>query len=223
MAKKIIVSDDLDISDDPKLVAKVDAMMDPEATEVVPVPEPTPPTNDQSVDAAKADPPPLDIFAGMTSAPPLEAVETPPQPKPVKVKVKTKPASKEAKSAAKTVTAKPAKAKPAEDEPVPVTEEAVEVSVKASSPNEYDDPKTAQAIEEIVTAESDAVLNLVDAAVENENRQQGEVPQKHGHPIFWSLVALICLLAVAMALFLMYPSLGGLLNSLHLKTLFKHL
>ena len=66
------------------------------------------------------------------------------------------------------------------------------------------------------------VLSLVDVA-EAEKYQAAVDQDKHGHPIFWTLIALICLLAIAMALFLMFPSFANFVNSLHIRSLGKHL
>ena len=239
MAKKITVNDDLDISDDPKLVAKVDAMMDPAVSEdAVSDSEASESDNLEPKveieETAQSGPPPLDIFADAPSAPPLESIdESPKQPK-------TKPKTKTDVKKVKTETAADRKVKDdkptPKDEPVsldiepdvedqatePKVEETVKVKIKPQRPPEYDDPKTAQAIEDIVAEESDAVLSLIDAN-EAEKYQAAVDQDKHGHPIFWTLIALICLLAIAMALFLMFPSFANFVNSLHISSLGKHL
>ncbi len=233
MAKKIIVNNDLDTSDDPKLVAKVDAMMDPSVTE-----KSLPDSESSDVPATEletktnSDPqtnmPPLDIFAEASSAPPLNTLDLEPPAKVRKDKLKTKTTPKKVKATeAKNLTTE--KVLEAEDESIEAmpaldtgTDEDVTVKVKPARPIEYDDPKTAQAIEDIVAEESDAVLSLIDEA-ETEKYRDAVEQEKHGHPIFWALIAIICLLAAAMALFLMYPPFANFINSLNLKLPNKHL
>lgn len=211
MAKKIAVEDEQDPNEDPAVVAKVDKMMDPKKQED-PKPETViDPINEPAADDTEepsSDLPPLDIFADAPGAPEL-----------------VKPGSKKKE---KKGEPEPEQAPVSEPEqPVdPVASEDVEsVPVEGTpiEPDDFDDPTTAKAIDDIVAHESDAVLSIEDS---KKAQAEDAVPPEKGkssHKIFWSLVFIVCLVAVAMAVFIVDPSIHLPLKHLNWSTIKRHL
>ena len=221
-------------SEDQKLLAKVDAMMATQNQDMTPGYEP-------KVDLAQVEPeavkeevkeapkdvaadtktgpaaealPPLDIFADVPGAPPLETKTT-------------------AKTASAKKPAKKVKITQYEEEP-----EVIATSVKDTSaeepesqavldpqqPPNYDDSVLAKAIEDIVSKESDAALNAVDEQTEqSEELDMGRHYSKRTHHLFWTFVTLVCLIAIAMAVFIIDPSIHNPLRNLHWSSIRKHL
>lgn len=190
MVKKIAITTSSDSNEEKIAVAKVDVMMDPSFTSQDEASTFEPSTQDDNNQSSLAT---LDIFddADTTSAPLLR---------------KALGGSKKSVSAA--ITAEPA---------TPLSDTAAEtLKIAPKRSNEFDDPKTAAAIDDIVAHESDVVLNSVDQQ-HSETIEASEPAKttKHGHPLFWFLVLIICLIAAAMALFLIDPSIHNPLTKVN--------
>ena len=237
MAKKQANQPKTDISkDEQQLIVKVDKMMATEHQDMAPDYEPETtlleepkdepsPTNKKKIaimtdEETKSEEessdslPPLDIFADAPGAPPLK-----PSPESAKSKdrVEVKKAAKSETPAVEIKADLPAEAKeevqPQEDEPLPPRAES------------FDDPLTAKAIEDIVAHESDVALseqndsNSSSAASESHIIREG----KHTHRIFWTLVTLVCIIAIAMAVFIIDPALHNPFSHLHWSSIRRHL
>jgi hypothetical protein len=222
MAKKVVVvEDDQDPNEDPVVVAKVDEMMDPakpaekasEAKE-----EETPVEDTETVSEEEASgPPPLDIFADAPSAP--ELIKTTGK-KADKKEVKTErdepePAEESEKAPTKESEPEPEETKETEvkeskqdselDEAI-VSDNLTDESIPIE-PDDFDDPKTAKAIDDIVSLESDVVLDHEDQSKNKlATKTQKKSEKKPSHKLFWSLVIIVCLIAVVMALFILDPA-----------------
>ena len=200
MAKKIEVMNELDSGEDPKLIAIVDEMMDPSSPKEKKI-EPVPDQSDDSPKSGKTikieteaeDLPVLDIFADTPSAPLIE--------KEPKEEAKAEaPASEETKLEVESTP----------EVAVDMTSNKVEPSQKAiaSNPtvNEYDDSQLSKAIEDIVSHESDEVLLAEDSKLDMLNETAKSPKDNDSHKLFWTLVVLVCLVAIAMAVFLVDPN-----------------
>jgi len=149
-------------SEEKILEERVDAMMDPKRPEEV-SPVPVDESEPQAADEAL---PPLDIFAGASSAPDV--------PKELVVK------------GAKTQN---------NSEQAPEPEETADVP----SEPQLDDSVSDAAVDDIVAHESDTVLAAEDTAIEQQKVTAPRPRKIHHHPVFWTLVALIAIVAVATA------------------------
>jgi hypothetical protein len=151
------------------LEQRVDDMMDPKRSSSAA------PTEEVHVDTPGADLPPLDIFAGSQTAPevPDDLLKQigikKPPPKPVAAEVA---------------------AVPAEIEPQP--------SAAPATSLELDDAATDAAVDDIVAHEQDAPSGIEDASEQPKGTDQS-AKKKHRHPLFWSLVTILALLAVVTA------------------------
>lgn len=216
MAKKIQIKDDADNGEDPSLVAKVDEMMDPDQAEETAtvetdaIPE-LKPDEDLPKISREPDLPPLDIFAETPSAPLLS-------------KKKTKKQAEVTELNEDSPAVEPDESdEPKEEVSVPEAETEPEVSEEIH-PEEFDDPETAKAIDDIVAQEGDAALIVED--VERQQKETDSAPVKkknHGHPIFWTLVFIICVVAVGIALYLIDPQLFHAFSRLHWSSIRRHL
>lgn len=210
MAKKIQIKDEADSGEDPSLVAKVDEMMDPDQDGVVvsTVDEPMPLESEADLPKISREPelPPLDIFADAPSAPLLTKKKS----KKVVVAPALTPDTTTVTPEAETQSAEP------EVESLPVSSEEIK-------PEEFDDPDTAKAIDDIVAHEGDTALNVEDS--KRRSREEASEPpkEKHGHPIFWTLVFLVCVVAIVMAAFLADPQLFHPLSKIHWSSIRQHL
>jgi hypothetical protein len=90
---------------------------------------------------------------------------------------------------------------------------------KITTPDEYDDPKLTEAINDIVAQESDKALLVDDSLLAQAQQNSQMVNARSSHPIFWALVALICLVAIALAVFLIYPNIYPPISRFNLKAL----
>ena len=220
MAKKISVQEDPSSDEDPKIVAEVDEMMDPELPDEPETKEENvePPTaNNQEQSSGfknESELPPLDIFADVPSAPPLETGKS--------------------KAKASKPEPEPSKEEQSLDEPVSesvtnqqdnssIEQETAIVDTKPAEPDNYDDPKTAQAIDEIVAEESDTTLDVEDQRKAEAEASSAPIESSKGHPFFWAMVFLVCIIAIVIAVFLMYPSLHNPLSKIHWKSIRSHL
>ncbi|HSX37057.1 MAG TPA: hypothetical protein VLG13_02995 [Patescibacteria group bacterium] len=157
---------------DQQLEAKVDAMMDPKRPEPTFV-EPREESTDKHQEPAAGQPndtlPPLDIFSDPKTAP-----EVP----------------KDLLKDIGTVEEAPKK-------------EEVETTDQPPAPEaepELDDATSDAAIDEIVAKESDTVLATEDASAQAASEEVSEAPKKlHHHPLFWSFVAIVAILAIVAA------------------------
>lgn len=200
MANQIEVKEDSGASEDPKLVEKVDEMMDPEIDESNPEDSPSP------EETAKSDPV-LDIFADVSSAPLLVKTK--------KEKTNIVLDDKDKKKTKKIVDIEPIedqiKTTPETDlikDPLPPVkdnepDESIIEPLKRAE--EFDDPSTARAINEIVAEESDEVLMIEDSKLAKEQFPLAK-EKRFKHPFFWALVILVCLVGVAIAVFVIDPS-----------------
>lgn len=195
-----------DVYEDPKLVEKVDAMMDP-AEDEKKTKRPIEPEADPKQDQTEEEIPPLDIFADAPGAPPLDN-------KPQKT-----PAKKSPKVADQPDTP------PAETLLEPNAGEDEDETSKVPPPKKpegYDDPSTAQAIDEIVAHESDTVLAAQDQKLAQESTNEAAEAQPTHH-IFWAFIAIICLIAIALAVLLADPSIHNPLSKVHWSNVRRHL
>ncbi|HET7320179.1 MAG TPA: hypothetical protein VFI84_01165 [Candidatus Saccharimonadales bacterium] len=152
------------------LEERVDAMMDPKGSS----PEPS----ESEPEATTADDgalPPLDIFAGATTAPPVPsdlATEIPEEPEDVASQGTNKSA-------------------PAGD-----------AGQEIPSETQLDDAVSDAAVDDIVAHESDTVLAAEDAALKTQTVHEPKPKKIHHHPVFWTFITLIVLVAIALALLL---------------------
>lgn len=192
----------IDENDDPKLVARVDAMMNSKLTTAEPKPL-AKKVKDESRTDGLVSAPPLDIFADATSAPILNSA---PLAKVKKAHIIQERSSVSSGGEKITVRVK----------------SAPTAALVAEAPENYDDPVTAQAINDIVASESDEVLAAEDSALA-EQQLDSEPVKESGHKLFWSFIALICLVALALALFIIDPNLFKPLTKIHLNSIMRHL
>lgn len=96
--------------------------------------------------------------------------------------------------------AEPLKSAPVAGDDVPV------------GPLALDTPQTDAAIDDIVAQEADQVLAAEDAGIRLANDEAeanaAEPVERHGHPVFWFVVALLVVLALIFAYVLMQPGLN---------------
>ncbi len=207
---KIQAEDNEEVSEDPKLVEKVDQMMDPKKATENQGSENDP--NEAIVDSETSDEstPELDIFADTPSAPLLE-----------------KPHAK--KNRAKKTTVKVSTDEPViEDQSLSEDEEKDDhpeeaVLERPDRPDNYDDPQTTQAIDDIVSHESDMILALNDQKLSRAKKAATPVNREHHHRIFWSIIALLSLIAIAVAVYIVDPSIYTPLSKVHWSSIRKHL
>ncbi len=215
--------------DEQQLIVKVDKMMATEHQDMTPdyepetaMPEPktaTPSPKSKkkiaiitdeanSEDQSSTPLSPLDIFADTPGAPLLE---TSPDNAENEAKIEVK---KDKKNSSRPEIKEP------KEEVTPIEEEPA-----APRSESFDDPLTAKAIEDIVAHEGDIALSEQDdpesspAVAERTIIREG----KHTHRIFWTLVALVCIIAIAMAVFIINPSLHNPLSHLHWSAIRRHL
>ncbi len=220
MAKKITIDDDLDLTEDPAVVAKVDKMMDPEVKEEQPAEASSEPDN-PSVAATDGETssdgqPPLDIFADAPGAP--ELVKTAKAGKQKNEPAEsTEDSSRQAEAPSEPDDRAPDPTDDPEPEDTPVEGDPIEAQ-------DFDDPTTAKAIDDIVAHESDVVLDIEDSKTAQAEAEAGPVPEeKSGHKLFWSLVFIVCLIAIAMAVFIIDPSIHLPVKHFNWSTIKRHL
>jgi hypothetical protein len=238
MAKQAIpVKEGSDNGEDPAVVAKVDEMMDLNLPE-----QPSEPLFDENQKVSQQTAPitkplpTLDIFSAVSGPPDL--VESK-KPKTKKIKIQLE----QTESGNQDIPVAVAPSQPPEvtvsknDPPLPSDTEPVELLVSnsdkelppadfdAPKPDDFDDPKTAAAINDILARESDTLLQAQDpspsaartAKVENDATEEGS------HRIFWSLVFVVCLIAIAMAVFLIDPAIHNPLSKINWSAIRRHL
>jgi hypothetical protein len=215
VARKIDIVDGSEAGEDPKLIRRVDAMMDPSVEEkpVVPL---TSSTEEQS--EASSDLPPIDIFSETKSAPPLT--------EPSKGKSKKAESGKEKEDSAPAYEVVPeTDPEPTESVDPKPTEVQVNDGLKSEPkpPEEYDDPAITKAINDIVAEESDEVLSAEDKKLERKRAKAAAVEKNTGHPIFWALVVIVCLVAIAIGVFIFDPNLHNPLARFHWSSIRRHL
>jgi len=242
MAKKIDTQEDSLPQEDPALIKRVDKMMDPSAPEfpnLATVDEESPgETDDSELDsttskAANTDEQPLDIFANTAATAPLLAKKADKvaqdekkddQVDEVGTEEETSPANDQVVD---SILSQPQDEEEDDDDQensndqtadlVKSNKSKLKVAIK---PDEYDDPKLSEVISDIVAQESDEVLlaedNLLVNTAEN---SQPLADDSSSHPIFWILVAIVCLVAIAIALFLVDPNIYHFLKKIHFKSL----
>jgi len=115
-------------------------------------------------------PPPLDIFADATTAPDV----------PKELVVKGAKIEKNSEQA-------------------PEPEETAGETADVPSESQLDDSVSDAAVDDIVAHESDTVLAAEDIAIEQQKAAAPKPKKIHHHPVFWTLVALIAVVAVATA------------------------
>lgn len=166
------------------LEERVDAMMDPKRPSDEKMP--SEPANAKAEDETL---PPLDIFDGATTAPPVPnglANEIPLE--------QVEPADTDNK--AEDVST---------NEPQDIPPEP-----------QLDDAVSDAAVDDIVARESDTVLAAEDAALKSQNVHEPKPKKIHHHPIFWTLVTFVAIVAITLALLLVSGGnwhLPGLLQS----------
>ena len=217
MAKKVEIQDDQDPSEDPAVVAKVDEMMDPAKEKDKPSEseQPTPQPEAESVEEPTSDLPPLDIFADAPGAPQLESKDN-------------KSKKKEEKKKEEVETADKAEEINTEDNAeVPLSSDDIDnspVEANPIEPDDFDDPTTAKAIDDIVAHESDVVLGVADDKLAKQEEQEQPVKEeKASHKLFWSLVFIVCIIAIAMALYIIDPSIHSPIKGFNWGTIKRHL
>lgn len=215
MAKNKEPLEDNDQYENPQLVEKVDAMMDPKKepdstqTEDVNEVEDLPIEGESSSEDA---PPPLDIFAEAEE----EAPGAPPMDSPKKK-------GKAAKKVAKDEHQDAAGDEVLEETPISSEKENAKPA-KSPKPEEYDDPQTAKAVDDIVSHESDAVLGIVDANLANAEANSTPVKTEQGHKIFWFSVVIICLVAIVLGLYIINPTMfHSVVSKIHWSSIRRHL
>ena len=219
-----------------QLVAKVDQMMATEHQDMAPNYEPetkkvetSPSSKEEEVtdlpkkivikeDNDSSNPPPLDIFAEVPGPPPLNG--------------KSEPKASIRKTATKIAVVDNANqsndAIEVESVPEPKDEleedEAEEVSNKSTPRSEnFDDPVIKEAIEDIVAHEGDIALSVQDATQANAEANSLRHNKGHTHHLFWTLVALVSLIAIIMALFIINPSVHNPFHNLRWSSIRHHL
>jgi len=228
MAKKIDSTEDDFTQEDPNLIKQVDNMMDPSVPDF-PVDNSSEIDNQDGSQEDKesnqqdqsGEVKPIDIFADSPGTAPLLDKKT-------KKAVQKSLASidDQAQTSSKNTDNTPIVQEQNNDH----DEDALETNVEEDSsipiqpdqpltqPDEYDDPKLADAISDIVAQESDEVLLAEDSLLLTHGQQDTQVVEdsSSGHPFFWTLVAIVCLAAIGIALFLVDPNIYHPLSKLHL-------
>ncbi len=228
-----------------KLVVKVDQMMATEHQDMTPNYEPATKITDPDPKAKKVEvkdevtttensessepvsPPALDIFADVPGPPPLagksEAKASPPK-KATQIAVVDNsddaPTNQEEKAEVET-----------EAEPEEEAETEADIEDEAEAPSatsavrteNFDDPVIAEAIEDIVAHEGDIALSVQDATQADAELKSLHHAEAHTHHLFWTLVAIVCLVAIAMAVFIINPSIHTPFRNLHWNTIRRHL
>jgi hypothetical protein len=223
--------------EDPELVKIVDQMMDPNISdppkETVNVSDFTKDSTEDRVEPVKAnEPPPLDIFANTVTAPLLKPVKT---TKESKTKLKIKDANSEGGEVAGVDKVPDEDFQPIEttiavgndDQESTVDDQFLDkvgAGLNAIVPDEYDDPKTEKAIKDIVAKESDEVIMAEDSLLAQEEAASEPLKtKKTSHPIFWSLVGLVSLVAIAIIVFLIDPNIHDPISKINWSSIRHHL
>lgn len=225
MAKNIEIKEESLNQEDTKLVKKVDRMMDPAITEFPPEEKVNDQISDEVVDEPlatdiepKTDTAPLDIFANRATAPLItkKAKQTIKNKDIVDDKLASDDVSVKFGTPLKVTYEEEASDISGQSEEDELAHQKISSS-KTSNPDEYDDPILAEAISDIVAHESDEVLLVEDSMLANRAENSQPIKDKTGsHPIFWTSVALVCLLAIAIALFLADPIIFQPLSKIHI-------
>ena len=228
-----------------KLVAKVDQMMATEHQDMTPNYEPATKITDPDPKAKKvevkdeatttensepsepASPPALDIFADVPGPPPLAGkseakASTAKKATQIAVVDNSDDASTNQEEKAELET----EAEPEEEaETEPDVEEEAEApsATSAVRTENFDDPVIAEAIEDIVAHEGDIALSVQDATQADAELKSLHHAEAHTHHLFWTLVAIVCLVAIAMAVFIINPSIHTPFRNLHWNTIRRHL
>ena len=225
MAKKIVVDqiDPDDPREDKQLVAKVDEMMATEA-EVNDKPKEQPPKPAPiklkiPIETDTHSGPALDIFNDTPSAPLLAGSDssTAPEDSPKKESDKPEPAKEEPE------TPKQDQDSITPDEPSFSDDQGPLKIHPPARPDNYDDRETAKVINDIVAHESDDVLAVEDQRLAKQQETGRNPKPPHTHKLIWSFVTLICLLAIATAVFILDPNLLNPFSKLHWSSISKHL
>ena len=194
----------------------VDAMMDPKQPDEVPtgkVPEPAVANPKITAVAAPVSPdaqiattaPQLSpklrkqIAVAGTPAKPLSIDKLDELTKSITEAETPKKSKKFAKSKAQE---EPETEEPAPEEPAL---EAAEDDIAEQS-TDLEDTQTDKAVDDIMAYESDVMLAVADSTAEERSRQAEVTPEHKGHPvvsmIFWSVVALVVILIIALSVLL---------------------
>lgn len=226
MAKKIVI-DQIgpdDPREDKELVAKVDAMMAPEIEveekkEKALKPKTSLSKKKIAVEVDSKPLPSLDIFTDTPGAPVLsqgQNSETEESPEKLQPDAATSYSGKKETGSQKDLQTVPDTSKEPEDQ----------ISVLISDvnrPEDYDDSETAKAIDDIVAHESDDVLAVEDQRLANQQSTANDYPTLHTHKLFWSFIAILCLLAIATVAFVLDPNLLNPFSKLHWSSIRRHL
>ena len=228
-----------------KLVAKVDQMMATEHQDMTPNYEPATKITDPEPKAKKvevkdevtttensepiepASPPALDIFADVPGPPPLAGKS---EAKASLKKKATQIAVVDNSDDASTNQEEKAEVE-TEAEPEEEAETEADVEDEAEAPSatsavrteNFDDPVIAEAIEDIVAHEGDIALSVQDATQADAELKSLHHAEAHTHHLFWTLVAIVCLVAIAMAVFIINPSIHTPFRNLNWNTIRRHL
>jgi hypothetical protein len=221
MAKKINIQDDSLNQEDPYLLKKVDKMMGSSST-----PDSISDEFEQDKLTAKPDAaidsPTRDIFADTVTAPLLtkKSMSTSKDEELYSdstedERIMTIEAEEPVKQAS-TIAIKDNVVESGENNSL---NNQITLDSKATTPDEYDDPKLTEVINDIVAQESDKALLVDDSLLAKAQQNSRMVNARSSHPIFWTLVALVCLVAIAIAVFLIYPNIYPPISRFNLKAL----
>ncbi len=203
MSKQIKIKDEEVIDEDPLLVKEVDQMMDPEIPnepvdpieEAVNDEEDSTPT--ESIDNSNV--PPIDIFQETQTAPLFKKTKEKELPEVVADETGTEQQSPEAKEDAEVNEL-------ASDPEEQKEDDGIIASVPLVA-NDYSDPQTSKAIEDIMAHESDEVLAVEDSKTQKSEKYapQSDGKSSKGHMLFWLMVFIICLIAIGLAVYIVNP------------------
>ena len=226
-----------------KLVAKVDQMMATEHQDMTPNYEPATKITDPDPKAKKVEVkdevtttensepsepdslPALDIFADVPGPPPLAGKsETKASPAKKATQIAVVDNSDDASTNQEEEAELETEAEPeAETEPDVEDEAEAPSATSAVRTENFDDPVIAEAIEDIVAHEGDIALSVQDATQADAELKSLHHAEARTHHLFWTLVAIVCLVAIAMAVFIINPSIHTPFRNLNWNTIRRHL
>lgn len=228
MPKKIDSTEDDLSQEDPNLIKQVDNMMDPSVPDfpidnASDIDDQDRPQVDQELNQQdqSSQVKPIDIFADSPSTAPLLTKKN-------KKKDQKSLASidEQVETSTKNTDNMPIIQDQDNNQDEKRSEDNIEKNLPSSTssdqpltqPDEYDDPQLSEAISDIVAQESDEVLMAEDSMLLVNDQQDAKVAQDNSgsHPLFWTLVAIVCIAAVGIALFLVDPNIYHPLSKLHL-------
>lgn len=185
------------IGDDPMLVKSVDLMMDPDLSDESPSVKEVQEVKVEKLDDQAKSLPPLDIFQKVQSAPLL-----------VKKKEELHKLNIKINEAKTDFIAQPVEVEVSKtDLAHSAASENRPIKYNPAYPDDYNDPKTAKAIDDIVAQESDQVLASNDERLEE---IENSVPNKNHKAwlnlFFWLMVFLLCLIAIGITAYYVNPA-----------------